>query len=291
MKKILLPTDFSCNSRSAIAYALNFYKEDFCEFTLLNVFHIDGYLDHTPVIPIPENELRLEKQIREKKLNMLVQEIKRRYPNPKHHYKILFKNLPLISLLNEEVKESSFELILIGTQGITNDKDMAYGANTIKIIENIKDCPVFAIPSHVKFSECREIVLATGFKTVPRPKEYIFIKELIKKTHAILRILYIEENGDLSPNQVKNKKKLIQILGEVPHKFHSLSYVSVPIGIYCFTESRNSDIITFVNQKHGFFKNVLFNPIYKNIGKHSKIPVLIVQTSVEKKLNTSGTSR
>ena len=42
MKKILLPTDFSSNAWNAITYALEFYKDEWCMFYLLNTY--------TPVI-------------------------------------------------------------------------------------------------------------------------------------------------------------------------------------------------------------------------------------------------
>ena len=38
MKKILLPTDFSDNSWNAIKFALQFFKDQECNFILLNVY-------------------------------------------------------------------------------------------------------------------------------------------------------------------------------------------------------------------------------------------------------------
>lgn len=285
MKKILLPTDFSDNSKNAISYALNFYKDDICEFTLLNAYQVNEYEQNNIFIPIPSDAfMQQKKKNSEKNLSILIQEIKMRYPNTNHTFRKVSQNQPLVDLLKREVREYSYDLIVIGTQGITNLKDVAYGTNTIHILEDVTNCPIFAIPSHVKFSKIKEIVLATGFKTVPQPKEFFFIKELIRKTSAELRILNIAEMGGLSAQQEKNKRVLIQILDDVAYTFHSLAHVSVPIGIYCFTESRGSDMITFINKKHSFFQNVLFNPLYKNLGNYSKIPVLIIQTSEKSNL-------
>ena len=38
MKKILLPTDFSENSWNAIQFALHFFKDQRCNFILLNTY-------------------------------------------------------------------------------------------------------------------------------------------------------------------------------------------------------------------------------------------------------------
>ena len=38
MKKILLPTDFSDNANNAISYAVQLYKNEKCNFILLNTY-------------------------------------------------------------------------------------------------------------------------------------------------------------------------------------------------------------------------------------------------------------
>src|SRR5690606_31903750 len=99
---------------------------------------------------------------------------------------------------------------------------------------------------------------------------------LVKIHHAPLRILHIEEAG-LDTVQEDNRSRLDELIEPVPHSFHYLSYVSVPIGIYCFAESRGSDMIAFLNKKHSFFENLLFEPLYKKIGNFAQIPVLVMQ--------------
>lgn len=281
MQNVLLPTDFSDNSRNAISYAINFYRNEPCNFTLLHSYKVNGYRQNSKFVPVPGqsniDRMRLET---EKKLAQLIQEIKKRYPNPRHSFTAIASNYQLIIAIKEELRKRETEVIMIGTQGSTGAYEVAYGSNTIRLMEDIKNCPILAIPSHVRFSAIKEIVLASGFKVTPRAEELDFIKILLRKTHASLRVLHIVENGPLSKDQKKHKEELKNLLLDVNHSFHSLSHVTVPIGIYCFTESRGSDMITFVNKRHSFFQNVLFNPLYKNLGNYSQIPVLIMQTEV-----------
>ena len=42
-KKILLPTDFSKNAWNAILYALELYKNETCEFYIVNIFSAKDY--------------------------------------------------------------------------------------------------------------------------------------------------------------------------------------------------------------------------------------------------------
>ncbi|HSI70419.1 MAG TPA: universal stress protein [Gillisia sp.] len=278
MKTILLPTDFSLNSNNAISYALNFYKDEECHFILLHAYKVNGYRQHSTFIPIPGNtereKVRKDCQV---KINKLLKEIEQRYPNPLHRFSTVTQNQQLVAAIGEELGKQQITVIIIGTQGNTAARDVSYGSNTIDIMEEIHNCPILAIPSHVRFSKIKEVVLASGFKIPPLEEEYIFIKELLEKTGASLRVLHIEENW-LSEAQRGNREELKKVLTVVPHSFHTLAHVSVPIGIYCFTESRGSDMIAFVNKRHSFFQNVLFNPLYKNLGNYSQIPVLIMQT-------------
>jgi hypothetical protein len=36
-------------------------------------------------------------------------------------------------------------------------------------------------------------------------------------------------------------------------------------------------MIAFVNKKHNFFEKLLYNPLYKDLGSYSIIPVLVLQ--------------
>ena len=41
-KKILIPTDFSKNAWGAISYAIDLFKNEACEFYILNAYDIDA---------------------------------------------------------------------------------------------------------------------------------------------------------------------------------------------------------------------------------------------------------
>jgi len=56
-KKILLPTDFSKNAWTAISYAIELYKNDECDFYLLNTFQVSGYVIESMMVPEPGEKL------------------------------------------------------------------------------------------------------------------------------------------------------------------------------------------------------------------------------------------
>ena len=282
MKNILLPTDFSENAWNAILYTLHLYKNESCKFILLNSYQINGYHKGSNLIPIPGNEeLEKAKKNSENGLQRLKEVIKKGYPNPKHHFFPVSHNYPLVEAIEHELEQNDIEVIVIGTKGSTGAYEVIYGSNTIKIMDEVKSCPILAVPSNVPFFEIKEIVLASSFKITHDEKDFQYLKKLALQANARICVLHIEEEGGLSISQKQNKHLLESYLEEGQLSFHSLAHVSVPIGIYCFIESRGSDMITFVNKKHSFFEKLLFNPLYKDLGNYSTIPVLVLQPTVK----------
>ena len=67
------------------------------------------------------------------------------------------------------------------------------------------------------------------------------------------------------------------MLDIVDHSFHTMSDVKVQKGINHFIESRESDMVAFMNKKHIFFGSILSNPLVKELGYYSKVPVLVLK--------------
>ncbi|HSP40287.1 MAG TPA: universal stress protein [Gillisia sp.] len=274
MKNILLPTDFSENAYNAALYGMELYREEQCNFILLNSFEVEGYYIGSVFVARPNEHVIETKEISsEQKLN----DLKYKLESISHHrFETVFRNTHLEQAVNREIRSRDIEVVIIGTQGETAARDVAFGINTINLMENVTNCPVLAVPSHVKFAGIKEVVLPTGFKLEIVPGDLDYLISLVKNHHAPLRVLHIEESG-LDTVQEDNRQTLASLLEPIPHSFHYLSFVSVPVGIYCFTESRGSDMIAFLNKKHSFFENLLFEPLYKRIGNFAQIPVLVMQ--------------
>ena len=63
-------------------------------------------------------------------------------------------------------------------------------------------------------------------------------------------------------------------MGQINYSFHFFKDVKVHDGIKAFVESRDSDMIAFINRKHHFFKTIFRKPLVKELGYYSDLPVL-----------------
>ncbi len=279
MKTILLPTDFSANSLNAIFYARQLYKDETCQFVLLHAYKVDGYDQSSLLTPIPAKDVLEDIQRRKNaQLQELVDEIrlKSTLANQKWMYKAA--NQPLVQVVQEAITQYKALLVVIGTQGHTGSSEVVYGSNTVNLMEEIQRCPVLAVPAHYSFHPLKEVVLANSFKAELTPHDLKFLMEVVEKHKASIRILHILEEGGLTKKQKVNKQKLRENL-EKHHarfSFHALEFLSIPLGIYSFTESRGSDMIALINKKHSLLETLLLDPVYKNLASFSKVPVLVL---------------
>jgi nucleotide-binding universal stress UspA family protein len=277
MKTILLPTDFSENALNAIKYAVAMYRDEACEFLLIHAYKVNRYVERSTFEASPiASKLEEAKEKYERQLNDLKNNLIASNGKENHKFQIVTKNRTIIDALHEEIISKEIALVVIGTQGATGRYELDFGSNTIEIIENIKNCPVLAVPRNERFTGLNEIVLANGYKLKNEAEDFNYLIHLSKKFKAPVRVLNISETGGLSPSQEDNQSVVKQLLSQTEHSFHMLEHVTVPVGIYCFSESRNSDMISFVNKKYTFIQKLLFKPLYKNLGNYAKIPVLVL---------------
>ena len=274
-KRILVPTDFSKNALNAVRYALNLYKEIKCEFYFLNVFRLDSYSTDNLFIPEPGSaEYEAAKTRSEEEFNKLLDILKLHHNNVKHSYHTISTFNFLEEALKQIIAEKDIDLVVMGTQGATGAKGLIFGSNTVNTMEKIRECPVLAVPENVRFSSPKEIVFPTDYKSAFKRKELSYLIEISKMHDTAIRVLYVAKNVELNDEQLNNQKLLGDILGTLNHSFHTLSLKDVSDGLTGFVESRDSDMIAFINRKHFFFSSIFSKPLVKEIGYNAIVPIL-----------------
>ena len=274
-KRILIPTDFSKNALNATRYALDLYSKLNCEFYFLNVFRLDSYSTDNLFIPEPgSSEYEAAKAVSEEGLVKLLDILKLHHDNPKHSYHTISSFNFLSEALMQIIAEKDIDLVVMGTQGATRSQSIIFGSNTVNAIEKIRACPVLAVPEDIRFSSPREIVFPTDYKSAFKRKELAYLIEISKMHDTAIRVLYISKNAELNDEQKNNQKLLGEILGTLNHSFHTLSLKDVSDGLTGFVESRDSDMIAFINRKHFFFSSIFSKPLVKEIGYAATVPIL-----------------
>lgn len=276
--KILLPTDFSKNSWLAITYALQLFKNEACDFYLLNAFSVTSNL----IENLNSTEFGGEfyedaKKKSEENLSKLFDKlIINEHGDPKHNFITISAFNNPIKAIKDIVEQKDIEMIIMGTKGKTNDKGTVFGSVALFIMEKVRNCPVIVVPESAKHGLPKEIVFPTSYKTHYKGRELSYLTDIAKKCDATIAILHISEENELNENQVEHKQLLQEIFEDVTYSFHSISHYSVESSVNIFVESRDSDMVAFINKKHKFFGSILTNPMVKGIAFHSKVPILVM---------------
>lgn len=274
-KRILLPTDFSKNALNAIRYALDLYKDQNCDFYLLNAFTVNGYSIENMMVPEPgERSFEASKKASQDEFAKLMDALKLHEENPKHTFHTIPTYNSLLFAVKDIIAKKDIDIVVLGTKGATSADTVVFGTNAVEIMENVTEVPVLVIPENVRFAAPKEIVFPTDYKAAFKRKELNYLLEIAKYHKAAIRVLHIVKKSKLSSEQRSNKELLESILENYDHSFHTLSDLKVQSGISAFIDSRESDMIAFVNKKHNFFENLFSKPLVKEMGYHSKIPVL-----------------
>jgi nucleotide-binding universal stress UspA family protein len=274
-KKILLPTDFSRSSWNTLRYAHELYKNEDVDFYILNAFMVQNYsMDHM-LLPEPgETYFEEAKNLSERELQKLLKRIQLLdVPNNHNYYTDAVYNMPL-NAVKDFVEAKDIDLVMVSNKGETDAMNVIVGSTSIDFMENIRNCPVFMIPSEVSYSAPNEIVFPTSFKTHYKRKELIHLCELARITAAPIRILHVSKELELSKEQLEKKALLEECLDGISYTFHFLENVNVQKGLNLFAQSRNSGMIAFINKKHTFFDSLFSKPMVQDLGYNTKVPVL-----------------
>ena len=279
--RVLLPTDYSDNSLHAIKYALELYKDIPSKFYLLHTFHASGYsLDSLMVAEPGERHYEAAKSAAQQGMSALVDTLNSLPENPRHSFEQVLAFNSLLRAIKEVLNANDIDIIVMGTKGISNASNAVFGTNAVGVMEKITQCPVIAVPGALEFTPPKEIVFPTDFKTVFRRRELNYIIEIAKAHGSAIRILHIEKESVLDQGQLNNKNLLKEMLEGIEFSFHTLRNINVSQGIQVFVESRGSDMVAFLNRKHRYFNSILSNPLVKEIGYYSKIPILVLKDNL-----------
>lgn len=277
-RKILLPTDFSTNASQAINYAMELYKDEPCMFFLLNVIYIDArkidsIINMEPGSTLYETAKANSESGLAKQLNSFAF---KENGNPKHSFQTVSIFSSPLDAIKKVVEDKDIELIVMGTRGETNSKSIMYGSTAISVMEKVRNCPVIVVPEKAKLELPKEIVFPTNYKSSFKKRELNYLIDIARICHASIKILHIQKDDDLNEKQLNNKRLLEEYFDYVDHSFHTLSNMCVPAAINCFVESRESDMVAFINRKHAFFTKFFTQPLVKEISYNSKVPILVM---------------
>lgn len=276
MKRILLPTDFSENSYNAIKYALQFLKQEVCEFYLLHTY--------TPVIVSAGSMLdsysaltlqKVAQDTAQKRLDELEVRILQEFPNNNHSFICIASFNMLISEMRNIIEEHNINYVIMGTQGATGAKEVFLGTHTMYTIKKLK-CPVLAVPATFAYEAPKEILFPTDYKLNKSNKYLSMLLELCDEHVSRLHIVNAYYGTALTEAQLDNKAFLDTYFINNAHLFHIAEGTDVLGAVEKFQIRTKINFIVMIHNKHNFLENILFKPVINQVVYHTNVPFLVI---------------
>ncbi|MBT8181881.1 MAG: universal stress protein [Eudoraea sp.] len=277
MKRILIPTDFSKNSRNAINYGLELFKKTKCIFHIIHINPIPPYSGAGTSVKGSSVMLKETVLTQSKKdLKKLLKYIEEHQHNELHSFVSIAKYDFFTDGVKRELEDKKIDLIIMGTKGASGLKKVAMGSNTGDVITKVK-CPLLAVPENSTYKTPKEIAFPTDFHIAYDVKVLDTLVEMAAMNNSILRVVHVSKKGEvLTEDQLRNKDFLHDYLRGIDHSFHTLTGSKLETSIQCFVESRDIDLVAMVAKNLNFFQRILFTPAVEEISYHTDIPFLVL---------------
>lgn len=271
MKTVLLPTDFSANSKNAVNWALQFYQNEQVKFILIHSY-FSPQSGSSAVVSI--NEI-LRKQAVED-LEKYKKELVAAFPDNKNE--IVFKEvygdvLHAIKSISEELDTVA---VVVGAKGMSAMEEIFIGSNTSAVVKEA-DAPVFVIPENVVYKKTDKVALAIDFQDNLNVSALNPLKDLLVNKNAGLRVFYVEdEDGDVAEEQQNKVVADLELKLNQKIEVIKINEDDTLSAVQNFIHSHHIDCLVTVNRKKSFFESLFHRSFSKQVALHTDTPLLVL---------------
>ncbi|WP_339606382.1 universal stress protein [uncultured Roseivirga sp.] len=275
MKTILVPIDFSEQSKYALNFAAQLAKKGNLQVHAINI--IEGPQNHTfntmgdGFANESEDYFFLKQLIDKTKENMNALLQSKAYSGIDVIGSVEVGN-PYQSI-SKAIADHEADLVVMGSKGASGIDEVLIGSNTEKVVRFAK-CPVVTIKSEVNLTGIKNIVLATNLEE-DQTKLIQKLKEMQKITGAKLHLVKIN-----TPNSFHTQRQMEEEFAKYI-KEHGLGNIQTAIynesseedGILFYAEDVKADLIAIGTHGRTGLLHLLSGSIAEDLVNHSQIPV------------------
>lgn len=280
IKKILVPVDFSPASINALDTAIALAKRHDATIVLLNVIETGVLADIPGDEYISGETVQAMTQNSELELQSLQKSIIERFLIP-------CEAIATTGFVSTSIIEISaiheVDMIVMGTHGVFSFKELFNGSNAYNVVKN-SDCPVLTIPVEKKWQSFKKILFPV--RAIPSALEkYDFIRKIIRKNEASIKILGLATDYDKEVDLMKNlamqmKEKLRD--DEVRASTYFKIGKNMAEEVLKIASLIETDLIVITTTIDSSFKKLFFGHYTRHIINHARFPVLSIKPACAK---------
>lgn len=271
MNKILVPVDFSRRSEYAAKLAAKIGKKTSCQIYLLHMIELPtGIIDMGAGsnFSIPESMMYIRK-VKDKLVDY-----KERIFSPKLDvtYSIRFQNPH--EGIHEFAKKIGADLIVMGSQGVSDFDEMIIGSNTEKTVRT-SEIPVVVVKTDNEKFKLKTLVFASNYKDENRGAFQKFLN-FANQFNAKVHLLKVNTIGKFESTAVSKQRveDFIKEFDMPKHQIHIYNDTSVVKGIINFSKDIDADLIALCTHGRSGLSHLFNGSITKSLSKSVLRPVI-----------------
>ncbi len=204
-------------------------------------------------------------------LDLLIKELKDQYP--KVNFKAMIYIADPKSLIVQLSVKKSYDLVVLGTKGLTSLKEVTVGSVSAYLIQKL-DRPVFVIPEKVKYKPINNIVLGVNNDFTHLAEETQPLKELFDPKEFVLHLVHVKRKHDIMDQYDLHPSSPLH---GIQYDYKSLKpdrSISRTLQKYC--EENKADTLVMIHTKRNWLKK-LFKKSTSRLGLFNiELPFLIL---------------
>lgn len=269
MKKIIVPVDFSEQSKFAIKVAASLAKKHDAEILALHMLELNQAMITSSEGFHPEQTVFLiklaEKRFKEFLDRPCLEGIK---VTP------IIKHFKVFSEVNEVAEQHGVELIVMGSHGTDGLKEIFVGSNAEKVVRNA-DIPVLVIKKEIEDFKVERFAFACDFQEESL-SAFQKAQQFAELLSADLELVYINTPGDdfLSHKDAYERINKFLSKANVGRQVEIYNDYSVEKGILNYSETISADIIGIPTHGRKGLSHFFMGSIGEDVSNHSEIPVV-----------------
>lgn len=287
MKKILVTTDFSEASKSAIRFAIQWSTQQQLQLVFINVHHVmkPTAWSKTEIEAHEANELRET----DARLKEFVTDVyKETGIEPGNIDTKVIEGLDAdVTILYHADKNSDYDCICISTRGAGKLKKML-GTNTGNLITK-SDIPVMAIPAEYRASQIKSVMYASDMEDFK--EEARKVVEFARPIDAKIEMMhYAWPNEFLFNEDMINDlfKKELEYDVDFHYEENDAQHSLIERLEDKIKERNPSVVVMFTNRQRTFFQKIFLSSKSEELSFKTKIPLLVFNKElVSKKEKTA----
>ena len=271
MKNILVPTDFSTYADHALAFAKELALKHHARLTILHSVYTPHLFDSLYLDPVLAAKLMRDVEVGAKDK---LKEIRKETTEAGVEVETVTTCSPLLTAIEDVVRGSDIDLIVMGTKGASGLKEFFVGSNTERIMR-LADVPVLAIPDACPAQSIKHIIVPIDYANVTER----FMSELMvfqQTFNAKLDFIWVKTHHFMDNDDVMHanfecyaRRKFGNI-----YNIYMKRDVVPESAILRFIDEIDADMVIMpTTQKRGI-EHLFLGSTAENVANHSPVPVL-----------------